>query len=162
MTDITLRWAGPSDAASGSTYKIERSLDGSMWSTLAASQAATSPYVSPGSTLASQASYGASIVSLASGTAFSTAGYGWLDEALITWTGKSTNQLTGVIWHTGYGTYASGTTLVEAHESYADTGVTITNNAAIYRITHTDSISNQSPPLYVWYHMPPVPSTRDH
>ena len=62
MTDVTVRWAGPSDAASGSTYKVERTLDNSSWTTLAASQAATAPYASDSTTLATNASYGASSV----------------------------------------------------------------------------------------------------
>jgi hypothetical protein len=38
--DVTIRWAGPSDAAAASRYKVERTLDNSAWSTLAAAQAA--------------------------------------------------------------------------------------------------------------------------
>jgi hypothetical protein len=161
--DITVRWGGPSDATSGSTYKVERSLNLADWTTLAANQAATTPYVSPSNTLASSAAYGATTVTLTSGTAFSTTGYGWLDgAALIQWTGKSTNQLTGVTWHSGYGTYTTGTTLVEAHEFYADTAVEPSANAVVYRITHTDSSSRVSAPAYLWFYYPPTPESSNH
>lgn len=162
MTDITLRWSGPSDAAAGSTYKIEQTLDNDTWTELAAAQAATSPYVSPASTLASDHAYGATSVVLASGTSFSSAGYGWIDDALIQWTGKSSNTLTGVTWHSGYGTYASGTAVTEAHESYSDAGVTISDNAVLYRITHIDADGNESAPLHSWYYHPPKPASSQH
>lgn len=161
MTSITVRWSGPADTTSGSTYKIERTTDNVSWSTLAAAQAATAPYVSPSSTLNANTDYGAASVVLASGTAFSTSGWGWIDDALIQWTGKTSNTLTGVTWHSGYGTYASGTTVYEAHESYADTA-TITLNAVLYRVTHTDANGNTSAPTYIWYYSPPVPASSAH
>lgn len=162
MANITIRWAGASDAASGSTYKIERTVDNSNWSTLDAAQAATSPYAADTTTLNGSAAYGATSVVLTDATAFATSGYAWLDDALIQWTGKSSNTLTGVVWHSGYGTYATGTTIYEAHESYADTGVTISLNAVLYRITHTDASGNVSAPAYLWYYSPPVPASSRH
>lgn len=162
MSDVTVRWAGPADAAATSTYKIERTLNNVDWSTLDAAQAATSPYVSVSSTLDGNHAYGATTITVASGTSFSSAGYGWLDDALVQWTGKSTNDLTGVTWHSGYGTYATGTTLYEAHESYADTGITIALNAVLYRITHTNAASEVSAPKYIWYYSPPTPESSDH
>lgn len=162
MTDVTVRWAGPSDAASGSTYKVERTLDNSSWTTLAPTQAATAPYASDLTTLATNATYGASSVVLTDGAAFGTTGYAWLDDALIQWTGKSTNTLTGVTWHSGYGTYASGSTVYEAHESYADTGITITNNAVLYRVTHTNTAGAVSAPVYIWYYSPTAPASSAH
>lgn len=162
MTDITIRWPGPSDATSSSTYQIERTLNNSSWSVLAAAQASSSPYVSVSNTLSGSHAYGVATVSLTSATSFSSAGYGWLDDALIQWAGKSSNDLTGVTWHSGYGTYAAGTVLREAHEDYADTGVTISNNAVLYRITHTDSSGRESAPAYLWYYSPPIPSSSEH
>jgi hypothetical protein len=161
MTDVTVRWAGPSDATIGSTYKVERTLDNSSWVTVAASQAATAPYVSDGSTLASNAAYGASSVALDDASAFGTSGYAWLDDALIQWSGKTTNTLTGVIWHSGSGIYASSTIVYEAHESYADTGITIANNVVLYRVIHTVS-GVSSAPVYIWYYSPPVPDSSAH
>lgn len=161
MTNVTLRWAGPADATSGSTYKIETTVDNVTWSTLAEAQAATSPYVSVSSTLTANTDYGAASVALTSAAAFSAAGYGWLDDALLQWTGKADNTLTGVTWHSGYGTYASGSTVYEAHESYADTP-TITLNAVLYRVTHIDGDSVSSAPTYIWYYSPPVPESSDH
>jgi len=160
--DITIRWGGPSDATSGSTYKIERTLDWTSWSTLAAAQAATSPYISVTGALASNASYGATSVVLDDGASFGTTGFAWIDDALIEWAGKSTDTLTGVTWHNGYGTYAAGSTVVVAHESYTDTGVTPTNSAVLYRVTHTDSNANESAPAYIWYYAPPVPASSRH
>jgi hypothetical protein len=161
MASVTVRWAGPADATSGSTYKIERTLDNASWSTLAAAQAATSPYVSVSNTLASNAAFGAATITLTSGASFGNSGYLWLDDALVEWVGKSTNDLTGCIWHSGYGTYASGSTVYVAHESYADT-VTISLNAVVYRITHIDAASNESAPTYIWYFSPPAPASADH
>lgn len=158
---ITVRWGGPSDATSGSTYRIERTLDWDTWTELAAAQAATAPYVSVSNTLAGSTAHGATSVVLTSGTAFSASGYGWIDDALIQWTGKSTDTLTGVTWHSGYGTYAGGSTVTEAHESYADS-TTPTNNAVVYRITHIDAASREGPPTYFWYQFPPIPESRDH
>ena len=160
--DITLRWAGPADAAAASTYKIETTVNNSSWSTLAAAQASTSPYVSPSNTLNGAHVYGVATITVASGTTLSNSGYGWLDDALVQWTGKSTNDLTGVTWHSGYGTYATGTTLREAHESYADTGVTATLYAALYRVTHTNTAGEISAPTYIWYFSPPTPASADH
>lgn len=162
MTDITVRWAGPADASSSSTYKIERTLNNADWTTLAAAQAATSPYASVSSTLDGDHAYGVATISVVSGASFSSAGYGWLDDALVQWTGKSTNDLTGVTWHSGYETYASGTMLYEAHESYADTGVTVSLNAVLYRFTHTNGSGEVSAPTYLWYYSPPLPSSSEH
>lgn len=161
--NITLRWAGPSDAASGSRYKVERALaDFDTWVTLAAAQAATSLYVSLTATLAAEANYGDTGISLNTNS-LATAGYGWLDDALVQWTGKSGAHLTGVSWHSGYGTYPAGSTLYHAHESYTDSGVDPSaNKAAVYRITHIDPSDRQSPPTYCWYFYPDAPASRDH
>lgn len=160
--DITIRWVGPADSTDGSTYKVERTLDNVNWTVLAASQASTSPYAGIGGTLASDASYGSLTIALSDALSFPTSGYLWLDEALIQWTGKSTNTLTGVTWHSGYGTYASGSPVSIAHESYSDLAVTATLGAAVYRVTHIDENSRQSAPTYIWYYSPPVPVSSRH
>lgn len=162
MTDVTIRWAGPADADDNSTYKIERTLNNVNWTELDAAQAATSPYTSVFSTLDGNHAYGVDTISVADGTDFSSDGFGWLDDALVQWTGKTSNDLTGVTWHSGYGTYASGTTLYEAHESYDDTGLTIALHAALYRITHTNAAGDSSPPRYLWYYHAPTPESADH
>ncbi len=158
--DAVLRWAGPADAVAGSTYKIERNQSGIVegWETIEAGQAATSPYASPSTTLASNASYGATSLSLTSGTSFSSTGYGWIDDALVQWTGKSSNTLTGVTWHSGYGTYAAGSTVVEAHESYTAT-TTYGENCVLFRISHIDAAAKESAPLYIWFFVPPAPAS---
>lgn len=159
---IVVRWAGPLDATSGSTYRIERTLDYTTWTELDAAQAATSPYDSPTAVLDGAATFEETTLDLVNATDISAAGYGWIDDALVQWTGKSSNQLTGVTWHSGYGSYASGSTFLEAHESYTDAGVTPTNAGVVYRITHIDSASRESPPAYCWYYYPNVPASRDH
>lgn len=163
MTEnITIRWAGPSGSAIGSTYKIERTLNNVDWTVLAAAQAATSPYVSVIGALAGNTDYGATSVILLDGASFGTTGYAWLDDALIQWTGKSTNTLTGITWHSGYGTYASGTSVLVAHESYADTGVTVSLNAVLYRVTHISAAGVSAAPTYIWHYVPPTPASREH
>lgn len=160
MTDITIRWAGPSTATASSTYKIRRSLNNVDWTTLAAAQAATTPYASPHSTLSGNVSHGATSIALVDGTSFSTSGYGILDDASIQWTGKSTNTLTGVTWNTGGGTYLLGSDVYEAHEEYADTGVSITLNAVLYEITHIDGDGLLSQPNFFWFLSPPISDAR--
>ncbi len=159
--DITLYWGGALDAASGSTYKLERSFDLTNWTTLAAAQAATAPYASPTTTLANPAAYGAATLDLTAGASFSSSGHGYVGKAHVAWTGKSTNQLTGVTWYTGAGTYAAGTAFVEAHESYADAGVSGYNLTVFYRITHQLAV-NVGPAAYVVHYVPPAPASPDH
>ena len=81
-------------------------------------------------------------VALVDATSFSSSGYGYLDDALIQWTGKTGDTLTGVIWHSGYGTYASG--------------ITISLNAVLFRITHTNPAGLVAQPAYAWYFSPPT------
>lgn len=160
--DITIRWAGASDATASSSYRIERSLDGNTFSLLAASQAATTPYAVVATTLSADAAFGATTVDLTSGTSVPTAGFGYVDgEALLEWTGKSSNQLTGCIWHSGYGIYASGSAFLVAHESYTDSAVTNTYEAVVYRLTHLLA-GQESAPAYLWYWIPPRPVTSNH
>jgi hypothetical protein len=156
MTDVVARWAGPEDAGAASTYKIEYTLNNVDWTTLDVDQAATTPYVSPSSTLAENTPRGQSQVQLADASGFSSSGYGYLDDALIQWTGKSSNTLTGVVWYSGYGTYASGSTVYEAHESITASSLTVSLYAVLFRITHTNPDGLVSPPTYLWYFSPPV------
>lgn len=163
MTDVVVRWGGPADATSGSTYKVERTLDNSAWTTLAAAQAASSPYASVSGTLNGDAAYGATSIELDNAAAFGTSGLGWLGgEALVEWTGKTSNTLTGVVWHSGYGTYTDGSALMVAQESYTDAGVTVTNNAVLYRITHINASGQEAAPAYYWHHFPPGAASSRH
>lgn len=159
--DITVRWAGASDATASSVYKIERSTDWTTWTLLAAAQAATSPYAAIESALAENVAFGAASISLTDVSDFATSGYGAMGDAYFTWTGKSANTLTGVVWVLGSGTYASGTMVRELHESFADTGVTVTNMAVVYRITHTVS-GVSAPPDYIWFYSPGAPASSEH
>jgi hypothetical protein len=151
---ITVRWAGR--AATGSTYKIERTTNNSTWATLAAAQPATAPYTSPAGVLDGNASYGAATFRLVDAAAFSAAGWLWLDDALVQWDGKSGEELTGCVWHSGYGVYADGSAVLEAHEAYTDV-VTIMSHAVVYRITHIDASGRASAPAHFWYYAPPAP-----
>lgn len=163
MTNITVRWAGPSTSVSTDGYRIERALvDLETWTTLDANQAATAPYASPSNTLASNTSFGDLSIALTDATDFSTSGFGWIDDALVEWADKIGDSLEDVTWHTGYGTYAALTAIVEAHESYVDSGVSITNNVAVYKITRIDTDGNESAPAFSWYFSPPVPASKDH
>lgn len=163
MADIEIKWAGPADADASSTYRVERTTDNVNWTTLAAAQAATAPYASPSTTLSASTDYGDNPVSLADASAFSTSGAAWVDgQALISWTGKSGNDLTGVSWESGAGAYTGGSEVIEAHESHSDLGVSVPNNMALYRITHTDSAGIDSAPTYLPYFVPPAPESSDH
>lgn len=156
MANVTARWAGPADAGSGSTYKVEYTLNNADWVTLVASQAATAPYISSSALLTENAPHGAVSVVLDSASGFSNSGYGYLDDALIQWSGKSGNTLTGVIWHSGYGIYALGSTVHEAHESATVSDITISLGAVLFRITHTNPLGLVSPPAHLWHFSPPT------
>lgn len=162
MADVTARWAGAADAASGSTYKVEYSLNNVDWTVAAATQAATSPYAPVVGALSGNHSYGATSIILVDGATFGTSGYAYIDDALVQWTGKSTNTLTGVTWHSGSGTYATGSAVTVAHESYAATGLTIGLNVVLWRITHTNAAGLVSAPAYLWYYSPPAPASSRH
>lgn len=159
--DITIYWAGPADADSGSTYLIERSFDLTNWTELAAGQAATAPHASPATTLASSALAGVTTLALADAGDFASAGHGYVGKALIAWTGKTGDNLTGVTWLSGAGTYAGGTVVVAAHESYTDSAVAGYNYTVFYRITHQNG-GLVSPPAFVLHYVPPAPASADH
>lgn len=158
---IVVRW-GCKSAASGSRFRVRRSLDYETWTELAAAQPATAPYASPTAVLAIDTAYGAASVLMVDASGLSASGYLWLDEALVQWTGKSTNTLTGCAWHSGRGTYAAGTEAVQAHESYTDSGVTPTNEAVVYQVTHIDPTDKESSPAEIWYYYPNIPVTSRH
>lgn len=159
---IILRWYGPADATSGSRYRVERTLDWTTWTELAAEQAATSPYVSANAALAADAEYGDATLTFDDLTGFSAAGYMWLGMALVQWTSKDGDTLEGCTWHSGYGAYESGTLGYEAHENYTDTGVLPTLGAVVYRVTHIDATDRESPPAYAWWYYPDAPNSGEH
>jgi len=159
---ITVPWGGPADCSASSNFKIERTLDGTTWSILAASQTAASPYISPSALLSENVAYNSSSVGLSSTSDISDTGYGMIEDANIIWTGKSASGITGVTWNTGYGTYVSGsTTFYETNQTYTDVGVS-PSSAVLYRITHYNSSSLTSGYGYYWYYNTPAPDTRDH
>lgn len=160
-SDITIYWAGAPDADNQSTYKIRRSFDLNNWTTLAAGQAATAPYAAVRTTLAAQAQYGDTTLTLTSAGSVSASGGGYLNKAFVRWTGKNGNQLTGVTWESGGGTYVVGAAFAQAHESYADIGVDGFNLTVFYEITHQRS-NLTSEPCYLVQYMPPKPASPDH
>lgn len=162
MADLTVRWAGAADAASGSTYKIESSVNNVDWTVAAATQAATAPYTPITGALVGNTDYGATSIVLVDGASFGTSGYAYIDDALVQWAGKSTHTLTGVVWHSGSGTYAISTPVIVAHESYAATGLTISLGVVLWRITHTNAAGLVSAPAYLWYFSPPAPVSSRH
>jgi hypothetical protein len=159
--DIMLRWPGAADATSDSTYMIERTLDWETWDQLGDSKPATSPYATVSSALADEVAYGDTSIPLVSAAAFGSSGYGALDDAFFTWSGKSINTLTGVQWVLGYGVYATGSMVRSLHESYQDVDVTPANGAVVYRITHErDGLA--APADYVWFYAPGAPISSEH
>lgn len=160
--NVTVIWAGAADAGAGSLYRVRRTYDFSTWTELAASQAATSPYAATPGVLAAQASYGDTTVTLENATAWGTAGRALLQGAQFSWAGKSGNDLTGVTWQSGYGAWLPGTGVYVAHEEYEDSGVSPTNGAVVYEITHTNPAGMVSAPAYSWHYVPPAPASADH
>lgn len=156
MADVTARWAGAQDATAGSTYKVEYTLNNVDWILHAADQAATAPYTPVTSSLANSSQYGAISITLVDGTNFGTSGYAYVGSALVQWTGKNINVLTGVTWHSGAGTYSASTPVIIAHESSLVTGVLIELGVMLWRITHTNAAGLVSFPAYFWYFVPPV------
>jgi hypothetical protein len=160
VTSIVVRWAAPASATESSLYRIERSLDGEIWVELGV-QNATPPYASPSSTLYDNVTYGAPTIRLNQASLFDASGFAWLDDALVQWNEKNGDELGQCVWHSGGGTYASGSVIVVAHESYSD-GAELVNNGAIYRVTHMDRDGNESAPLIQWYYAPPKPASSQH
>jgi hypothetical protein len=140
---------------------VERAVTSGSWTTLAASQAAASPYIAPSALLSNSAVYNATSIALNTTASFSASGYASIEDANITWTGKNASGLTGLTWHTGYGTYLEDTEVYETNQVYSDTNVS-PSTAVLYRITHTNSASLVSGPGYFWYYYPPAPATKDH
>jgi len=139
---------------------IEWTTNNVDWTMIDAAQAATSPYVSPSSTLEGDVARGAASIDLVDAGDFSSSGYGYVDDAMVQWTGKSSNTLTGVTWHSGYGTYADGSAIYEAHESATATFVAISLHAVLFKVVHTNPEGLSSPPTYIWFFQPPTsPST---
>lgn len=162
MADITIRWAGAADAESGSAYRIERTLDGETWAELVGAQAATAPYAPVGSALDGNLTAGAASIELVDASSFASSGYAWIEDALVQWSSKVGSTLSGVVWHSGHGVYASGSEVLVAHESYIDSGVVLVHHAALYRIIHVTGDGNESAPAYLWYYAPPAPASSQH
>lgn len=159
---IAIPWGGPADCSASSNFKVERTLDGTTWNVLAASQAAASPYISPSALLSENAAYNSSSVALSGTSDISDSGYGMIEDANIRWTGKNAFGITGVTWNTGYGTYVEdSTTFRETNQLYTDIGVS-PSSAVLYRISHYNSSSLTSGYGYFWYYDIPAPATRDH
>jgi hypothetical protein len=115
------------------------------------------------SVLNGNVSYGASAVTLVNANNFSSSGFAYLDDALISWTSKPVpNVLGGVTWHSGNGTYAFGSQVTQAHESLLVQNVTPSLGVILFRITHANSAGEVSAPAYLWYFVPPTPVSSRH
>ena len=159
--NITPRWGGPLDCSASSSFLIERTINGTSWTTLAASQAAASPYNAPSAVLTENVNYLATSIGLSTTASISASGYGLFEDANVIWGNKNASGITSVSWLAGGGTYLLDTEFYETNQIYNDTNVS-PSTAALYRITHTNSASLVSGPNYFWYYYPPVPVTRDH
>lgn len=160
MPNLTIRWANHSNTTASSKFLVSYTTNNSDWST-AASQVATSPYSSASAILGQNEPYNSSSILLSDWSNFSSSGYAIIDDAQITYSGLSGSRLTGVSWLSGYGTYAAGTEVYEAHESYS-ASVTITASAVLYKITHVDSSNIESAPAYLMYYYPDAPMSSHH
>lgn len=161
---VTIRWAGPPEAKIGDRYKILRYVYDTGVLTYVNEVDANSPYASPKTTLSSNATYGDTTVELADASSFPSSGWAWLSDALISWSGKSADNLTGVEWFSGNGTYETGTDIYQAHESYSESVTTNENALGIhYQVIRVDgSDDSESAPSHFWQYDLPAPATSEH
>lgn len=160
MPNLTIRWANDVNTTDSSKFLVSFTTDNVNWST-AASQLASSPYASASAILGQNEPYNSSSILLSGWDNFSASGYALIEDAQIAYSGITGSKLTGASWLSGYGTYAAGTEVYEAHESYS-ASVTITASAVLYKITHVDSSNIESAPAYLMYYYPDAPMSSHH
>lgn len=133
----TIRWPGPSDADINTDYRIE-SDEGTPGTFVAlATQDATTPYASVGSTLVAAIAAGDTSFTLAAGTNFSDADYAVVDREMFLLGGKATDDFTDVAGGQGGTTkqaHAAGASIFKAHESYVDTPSWTGRHCITYRV----------------------------
>lgn len=141
-SDITLRWAGPSDATVNTDYKIyaDKATSGSF--VLVETVNATSPYASYTTTLDGAIDSTTTTVVLDDATNFSATNYAVVDKELIYLGSKSTNTFTSCLRNRG-GTlpvaHDDAAVVAKAHESYLDEDVTFNRNVIRYRVIRSET-----------------------
>lgn len=143
--DITLYWAGPSDADTNTDYRIESDKGTSGTFATVATVDATSPYASYTTTLNEADGLTASAVSVTLDDAsnFADDDLMLIEKELVLAGGKATN--TFATSTRGYGgtapvAHADATTVANAHETYTDSAVDFgSRNAIRYRVIRVES-----------------------
>lgn len=141
-SDITLRWAGPSDATVNTDYKIyaDKATSGSF--VLVETVNATSPYASYTTTLDGAIDSTTTTVVLDDATNFSATNYAVVDKELIYLGSKSTATFTSCTRNRG-GTlpvaHDDAAVVAKAHESYLDEDVTFNRNVIRYRVIRSET-----------------------
>lgn len=141
--DITLRWAGATDADSDTDYVIKSDLTTSGTFVDVATQDATSPYDPDSTTLNGALTDADTTIVLTDGTDFSGADYIVIDGELILLGTKSTHTFTSCVRGQGSAipaAHLTGATVYAAHESYTDSAVDFgTRNVIRYRVLRRES-----------------------
>ena len=145
--DITLYWAGPSDADANTDYRIESDKGTSGTFATVATVDATSPYASYTTTLDMADGLSASATSLTvdDATNFADDDYVVIDRELILLGGKSSETFSTCTRNRG-GTmpvaHADAATVANAHETYTDSAVNFGSRHCIrYRVIRVESSS---------------------
>ena len=143
--DITLYWAGPSDADANTDYRIESDKGTSGTFATVATVDATSPYASYTTTLDMADGLTATAVSLTvdDATNFADDDYVVIDRELILLGGKSSETFSTCTRNRG-GTmpvaHADAATVANAHETYTDSAVNFGSRHCIrYRVIRVES-----------------------
>lgn len=143
MPDITLRWAGPSDATVNTDYRIESDKGTSGTFATVATVNASSPYASYTTTLDGALDSTTTTVVVDDATNFSATNYAVIDKELIYLGTKSTNTFTSCIRNRGSTlpvAHDDAAVVAKAHESYTDSSVSFGSRKAIrYRVIRVES-----------------------
>lgn len=139
----TLRWAGPSDATADDDYLVYADMTTANVFELIVTQAATTPYVSPTTTLADDIEADAVSIPLTSAADFADDDYAMIGREPVLLDGKSTNTFAACTRAAGKGlaeAHLTGTVVTLLHESYAHTGVVWNAGRSLirYRVVRRD------------------------
>lgn len=141
-SNITLRWAGPSDATVNTDYKIQADKATSGSFQLVETVNAASPYASYTTTLNGTIDSTTTTIVLDDATNFADGDYVLIDKELILLDGKSSNTFSSCTRNRG-GTlpvaHDDEAVVAEAHESYLDEDVTFNRNVIRYRVIRSET-----------------------
>lgn len=141
-SNITLRWAGPSDATVNTDYKIQADKATSGSFQLVETVNAASPYASYTTTLNGAIDSTTTTIVLDDATNFADGDYVLIDKELILLDGKSSNTFSSCTRNRG-GTlpvaHDDEAVVAEAHESYLDEDVTFNRNVIRYRVIRSET-----------------------